>query len=234
MGPQERFPNRLHQKPRQPAALSFSTRSPTVDTFVCLLIEKQGGWKDTKGSRTQAGPAVLFQALTPAEGTQQRGAARPQLTRVGIRVARGRSAPSGPRPRRCPADSGLPHCGEARRASAGHWRAPDSAGAGTRGPRRAGAARTRRQGGPGWPECGPFPESLARLFPRTIGISNGRGAGARARDRRGRGGPSCGDAKLEGAGRRGPPGRSLPQRQRVRAEVGGLGVGGGCLRADLQ
>lgn len=94
-------------------------RWPTVDTFVCLLIEKQGGGRTTKGSRTQAGPAVLFQALTPAEGTQQRGAARPQLTRVGIPVARGRSAPSGPRPRRCPADSGLPHCGEARRASAG-------------------------------------------------------------------------------------------------------------------
>lgn len=110
---------------------------------------------------------------------------------------------------------------DARLRGRGRARARGSAWAGIWGPRRAGAASTRRRGSSGWPGCGSFLEPLARLFPRIVGATHGRGARARARHSRGRSSPRLGDAGLEDPGGRGPPSRSLP-----RARAKGAGRGG--------
>lgn len=209
---------------------------PEVDTSACLFQKQRRGpaGNPPKGL-TQAGPAVWSPALTPAKGTLQRTAAGLQRPGVRIGVPRGRSAPS------CPGRGGVQRTRVSRTAGRrdarlrGRGRARGSAWAGIWGPRRAGAARTRRRGGPGWPGCGSFLEPLTRLFPWIVGATHGRGARARARHSRGRSSPRLGDAGLEDPGGRGPPSRSLPRARRVRDEVGGCGGGEGlsCSRSAV-
>lgn len=174
--------------------------------------------------------AILSPALTPTEGTQQASAARAAALGVGIAVPWWSQRALRPRPGRCPADSGLPHCREESSESARRWGARDGVGAGTQGARRAGVALTRRQGGPVWPGCGPFPGSFpgssAPPMAEVLDPEPGAGDGAAAQA------VETPDWKV--------PGNTDPQVGASSGSKGcgprwaGLGVGGGCLRADLQ
>lgn len=182
--------------------------------------------------------ALSEKALNKSSGLNRHDLERVRgWQRPGVRIGvpRGRSAPS------CPGRGGVQRTRVSRTAGRrdarlrGRGRARGSAWAGIWGPRRAGAARTRRRGGPGWPGCGSFLEPLARLFPWIVGATHGRGARARARHSRGRSSPRLGDAGLEDPGGRGPPSRSLPRaREGCGTRWAGVGEGRGSPAADLQ